>query len=187
MTIAELLHMVDEIRPNQFSELTKTLWLSEIEHRVFDEVISKGADCCPYFRFTGYTYPLNQETVLAVPDRYADVYRTYIYAKIDQSLGEIDRYNNDSLLHSSAWMDYAAWYRRHHYPRERWHFYGKIALFNPVKGKVVEDDLRVPWSESDPRCDIWGVLDNEEYISPILPCNRCERAEGDDTDSTDNP
>lgn len=187
MTIAELLHMVDEIRPNTFSELTKTLWLSEIENRVFDEVIGKGADCCPYFRFSGYTYPLNQETVLAVPDRYADVYRTYIYAKIDQSLGEIDRYNNDSQLHSAAWTEFAAWYRRHHYPRERWHFYGKTALFDPVRGKVTEDDLRASWSESDPRCETWRILDNEEYISPILPCNRCERATGNDTDSTDNP
>lgn len=186
MTIAELLHMVDEIRPNQFSELTKTLWLSEIEHRVFDEVICRGSDCCPYFRFKGYTYPLDQEVVLAVPDRYADLYRTYIYAKIDSSLGEIDRYNNDIQLHAAAWTEYAAWYRRHHYPRERWK-YVKTAFINPVTGKTVENNLRVPWSESEPRCDIWGVLDAEEYQSPILPCNRCERAAGYDTDNSDNP
>ena len=131
MTIAELIAMADEIRPNQISKQTKTLWLSEVEHRVYDEVIGRARGFCPFFEFRPYIYELNGDTQLAVPDVYADVYRAYLYGKIDMTLGEIDRYNNDAALFTAAWNDYAAWYRRHHMPRER-RPYGEITVLDPL-------------------------------------------------------
>ena len=187
MTIAELIAMVDEIRPNQISKQTKTMWLDEIENRVFDEVICRARDCCPFFAFKPYVYDLDDTTQLAAPDVYSDVYRTYLFSKIDVVLGEIDRYNNDAALFSAAWNDYAAWYRRNHYPKERRHHYGKAALFIPKHRADTTDDTGVSGTEPEPCHWYRGICRYDECFRPVLPCHCCQKAERHDTDNADEP
>jgi len=184
MTISELLSTVDEIRPNQISKETKVLWLNEIEHRVFEEIICRAADTCPFFVYRPYNYEADAEAILIVPDTYGDVYRTYLYAKLDETLGEIDRYNNDAALFSSAFHDFAAFYRRHHYPKERRHRYGKAPL--PfLYGPEPSDCGGIQRPEPDPRCERWGICGPEKCLFPVLPCYQCEEAEESDSGDAD--
>ena len=186
MTLIEMIAMVDEIRPNQISKQTKTTWLNEIEHRVFDEVLSRAECFCPWFKYKPYDYEIDDDTELAVPDYYGDVYRTYICSKIDVTLGEIDRYNNDAALFDAAWRDYAAWYRRTHMPKERRH-HGPFAFFEPLELKIYAGPESVRGSESESDDTGRRVCRYEECLGQILPCSRCTKAERHDTDNTDEP
>ena len=176
MTLIEMIAMVDEIRPNQISKQMKTMWLNEIEHRVFDEVLSRARGFCPMFEYKPYEYETDDDTELAVPDYYGDVYRTYVCSKIDVTLGEIDRYNNDAALFDAAWRDYAAWYRRTHMPKERRH-HGPFTIFEPLDIPVDAIPHIVPWDESEPADSGRRVCRYEECIGQILPCSRCTKAE----------
>lgn len=185
MTIAEVIAMVDEIRPNQITKQTKTMWLSEIEHRVFDEVMSRGIDFCPLFQFQPFSYDGDDDTPLAVPDVYGDVYRAYLYSKIDLSLGEIDRYNNDVIMFQSAWQDYAAWYRRNHLPKER-KYYGAVALFKPGEESRHATAVAVWGTEPKPCGRLWGIFGPAQCVRPVFPCYCCAEAARNDDDSTDD-
>lgn len=48
-----------------------------------------------------------------------EVYIYWLYAKIDQRLGEIARYNNDAMLFNAAWDAAAKRFNRTHMPRGR--------------------------------------------------------------------
>lgn len=188
MKLSTLLAMVDEIRPNQISKQTKTAWLNEIEHRVADEVVGTAADTCPFWEFKPYRYDADSEQDLLAPEYYCDLYRDYLYAKIDKTLGEVDRYNNDFILFQQAWNDYAAWYRRHHHPRVRYRrafFHGEIKLLRPAPQPGPDDPERFPGPKPVPQCDLWGVDGQPECFCPVLPCGHCTKATGNNSD-TDN-
>ena len=115
MKLADLIARVDMVKPNSFDKELKTSWVNEIEHRAYDEVISKARGHFGMYR--PYDYDADAERALAVPDPYVSVYEYYLYSKIDMLYSEIDRYNNDVIAFDSAWKDYASWYRRAHYPK----------------------------------------------------------------------
>lgn len=115
MTLADIIAEVDENRPNQFDKDKKTGWINEIEHKVYEQVINRSK--WQEEAFTPYRYALDAERTLAVPDAHKDVYETYLYAKMDYTNGEIERYNADAAMHSAAWTDYAAEFRRNNYPK----------------------------------------------------------------------
>ena len=114
MTLAELIAQADELRPNMFSKEMKTSWINEVESKVVKQVINKAL--WNHDTFTPYEYELNAETSLRIPDEHCDVYRTYLFAQMDYANAELDRYNADAAMHRAAWDDYAAEYRREHYP-----------------------------------------------------------------------
>ena len=186
MTTAELIAMVDEVRPNQISKQSKTTWINEIEHRVFDEVVCRGIDVCPAFQYRVFEYDTDDDRELTVPDMYGDVYRAYLYSKIDLTLGEIDRYNNDAALFQAAWQDYASWYRRNHMPKER-RFYGAVALFESNDEPEYACAGAV-WGSEPTACGrYWRICGPAKCITPVLPCYCCEKAQGNDTDTADEP
>lgn len=115
MTLAEIIASVDEMNPNQFSAQQKTRWINEVEHKVVEEVINRSEGFLIIFR--PYVYEVNAETVLKVPDQYADVYTSYLLAKIDFVNSDIERYNNAVAMHDAAFREYAAWFRRTHKPK----------------------------------------------------------------------
>lgn len=119
MTIYEVLAMVDEIQPNTFDEKVKMTWLSELDGRVFNDVVLEyehelvddGEGNMIEPTFTAYDDE-NQE--LIIPDIYADVYRHWLFAQIAYSNGETERYSNSMLMFNSSYQDYTKWYRRTH-------------------------------------------------------------------------
>lgn len=66
--------------------------------------------------FYGYT-EADIDTVLVVPDTYADVYKYYLFAMVDFATGETARYTNSMLMFNAAYSDYSHWYNRTHKPK----------------------------------------------------------------------
>lgn len=116
MTLADLIAYVDQIRPNAFDKDVMTGWVSEIEHKVYDQIINKAVGNTAEDP-TPYIYDLNDEAELLVDDAHKDVYVTYLLAQMDFANMELDRYNADTAMHQAAWHDYAAEYRRNHFPK----------------------------------------------------------------------
>lgn len=67
-------------------------------------------------RFTGYSRDFDGARELLIPPPWDEVYVYYLYAQMDQRLGEIERYNNDAALFNAAWNDAVTWYNRTHMP-----------------------------------------------------------------------
>lgn len=120
MTIAEVLAYVDEVKPNTYDENIKIGWLSEVDGKVFNDVIltherEAAEDEELMTEFTAYTED-NEYQELLIPDTYADVYKHYLFAMIDYSNGESDRYTNSMIMYNSRYQEYTYWYNRTHKP-----------------------------------------------------------------------
>lgn len=116
MTLAELISLVDKTRPNPFDTELKTLWVNEVEHRAYADVVKRALHFDRLPDYEPLNYERDSEKTLLIPDQYGDAYLAYVYSKIDFTLGESDRYNNDAEMANAAFRDYSAWYRRNHYP-----------------------------------------------------------------------
>lgn len=145
MTIEQVLAQVDEIKPNTYDDNTKILWLSELDGRIWQEIIKTHEGAEEYLKalnpsdyeevteeteedtepveeeqkepieFVGYdTVDLGK--VLLAPFPYDKLYREYIFAQIDYSNGETDRYINSATAFNAAYTDFAAFYNRTHLP-----------------------------------------------------------------------
>ncbi len=115
MTLAELIAYVDQIRPNAYDKDVETGWINEIEHKVYEQVVSRAVDSGDFYG--PYNYDRDAERTLIVEDAHKAVYVTYLLAQMDYANMELDRYNADAAMHQAAWDEYAAEYRRNHMPR----------------------------------------------------------------------
>lgn len=115
MTLAELIAYVDQIRPNAFDKDVETGWVNEIEHKVYDQVVSRAVDAGDFYG--PYTYDEDAERTLLVDDAHKGVYVYYLLAQMDYTNMELDRYDADVSMHQAAWDDFAAEYRRNHLPK----------------------------------------------------------------------
>lgn len=119
MTILEALLLVDESKPNQVEKRQKIAWLSEVDGRIFCDIIEtheKGADApgvCPR-----YDAETPEETNLLCPDPYSVLYRWYLEAQIDVINQELDKYQNSMAQFNAAYGDYARKYHREHMPKQ---------------------------------------------------------------------
>ncbi|MCI5731194.1 MAG: hypothetical protein MR304_06595 [Eubacterium sp.] len=114
MKVQEAIAKADRLRPNQYSDMEKLEWLSQLDGQVFDEVIRK-AEGNEEITFEGYDEESMNETLL-IDDRYAKAYIDYLLAQIDFYNREIGMYNNEITLFSSIYQDYKNWYIRNHMP-----------------------------------------------------------------------
>lgn len=114
MTINEVITQVDELKPNQISDDIKVRWISVLEGKIIDEIILTH-ELSEIVEFNGYTIN-DMDTVLLVPDTYADVYIYYIEAMIDETNNESARYASSMQMFNSAWQDYANYYNRNNKP-----------------------------------------------------------------------
>lgn len=112
--IEDVLATVDEIKANTYDDNVKILWLSELDGQIFNEIIltHEHDEIEP---FEGYT-DADLGTELIAPFPYDKLYRNYIFAKIDESNGETDRYQNSAAIFNASYKDYYDWYNRTHMP-----------------------------------------------------------------------
>lgn len=122
MTIAEVITELDQVRPNQYSIPQKVKWLSEVEGTIIDEVFNQAEG--NNIEFTKYVES-DAEKELMIPERFSDIYLSYLLAKIDFHDEETENYNNDVLMYQATYEQFAAWYRRQHLPKQ----YGYIRGF----------------------------------------------------------
>lgn len=116
ITIAEVISLVDSLKPNVRSNEEKTLWLNNLDRMVYEDIISthEGSEDVT---FDGYTEDTPGEQELLVPKHYgADMYRFYVEMQIDLANVEYNRYNVSSALFQAAYENYAKAYNRQHMP-----------------------------------------------------------------------
>ena len=117
MTIIEAIGRTDDLKPNNFTELDKIRWLSELEWIVKKKVIDthEGGE---NIVFNGYDETTNTEDVLLVPAPHDDIYLKWLESKIDYHNGEYAKYNNSSVAFNTAYTEFANCYNRQHMPNQ---------------------------------------------------------------------
>lgn len=117
MTIQKALDLIDELKPSQVEEDQKIAWLSQLDERIFREILcAHEKDPGMPEEFTGYTPATDRETELLAPAPYDEIYRFYLEMQIDLANMEIDKYNNSMLLYNNAWNELARMWRKSHMP-----------------------------------------------------------------------
>ena len=115
MTIEQAIFQADELKPNQVAKAQKITWLSQLDRRIFKEVISAHEpDADTPKTFAGYTQDTPPDTELLAKAPYDDLYPCFLQMHIDLVNLEYDKYNNSLLLFSSAWGQLARAYHREH-------------------------------------------------------------------------
>lgn len=117
MTIREILDEVDELKPNQITSQMKTKWLSDLDARIFSDVIqTHEKDEGTREAFTPYNQNGNGEEELLIPDEYGEIYRWYLEMQIDLAARELARYENSMTLFNVRLAEYKRKYNRDHMP-----------------------------------------------------------------------
>ncbi|MBR0040969.1 MAG: hypothetical protein IJP64_06290 [Oscillospiraceae bacterium] len=108
MTVNQIITSVDLKEPNNYTAAEKIHWLSNLDGKIFEEVIKthEGYDpdtdaFTPYFDGT-------EELLIQVPYG-EDLYIHYLIAMIAQGNGEITRYNQQIALYNAC---YSQWWNR---------------------------------------------------------------------------
>lgn len=115
MTLMEALHRIDTIKPNSYSQIEKTKWLSSLDGIVKTEIIDmhEGGNVT----FNGYSDATSPTTELLVPAPYDDLYLFWLESKIDYWNGEVGKYNNSIAMFNEAYSNYERYYNRTHMPK----------------------------------------------------------------------
>ena len=116
MTIKDAIAMVDRLKPNQYDEAQKIAWLSQLDGKIFLELIATHEGAA-IDSFAGYAPDVDVETELLVEFPHAqDVYNYYLQSMIDRENGEIAKFNQSAALFNESYNSYAGWYNRNHTP-----------------------------------------------------------------------
>lgn len=109
MTLGEIIAEVDELKPNTYDDTIKVRWLSELDGRIYHEVICTHEADEDQEEYKGHS-EVSED--LLVKDPYTDIYRHYLYAMIDYTNGETDRYQNSMLMFNNAYQTFCNYYNR---------------------------------------------------------------------------
>ena len=112
MTVLEIINRADTLEPNAYSADEKIRWLSNLDGKIFEEVIKThegGAES-----FTPYSTG-DEELLLAEPYG-EDVYTHYIAAMIASGNSEVSRYNQQIAMYNANYGQWFNWYTRTHRP-----------------------------------------------------------------------
>lgn len=129
MTINDALALIDEINANSYDTKIKIGWLSQLDGRVFNDIIlthehelvDDGSEEGNLIEptFPGYDETTSLDTKLIIDDTYSDVYINYLMAMIAYSNGETERYQNSMIMYNTNYKEYADWYNRTHSPIQK--------------------------------------------------------------------
>ena len=119
MTIQQVLDSIDECKPNAFSMQQKIAWLSETEHQVVEEILKCHEGWPEGLEFEGYNDETPMDTVMLVPDAYAEIYHHALARKMDSKNGELDKYQNNTLLFNAMYQAFSDYWTRTHMPKSK--------------------------------------------------------------------
>jgi len=127
MQIDEIIAKVDSLEPNQYDQEAKISWLSQLDGKIFAEIILTH-DRIPT-RLLGHSfrdpdsgmivykpYESGNEQLIAGPPYGEDMYCYYLEAMIALNNMEAAKYNQKMLMYNNAYQEYANWYNRTHRP-----------------------------------------------------------------------
>lgn len=115
MTIIEAIGIINALKPNNYTELDKVGWLSEIEWMIKSNIIDTH-ESREDIIFNGYDQNTNTETKLLVSDPYDDLYIKWLEAKIDYHNAEYGKYNNSMTAFNNIYQAFERYYNRTHKP-----------------------------------------------------------------------
>ena len=105
MKLRELIEIVDDYKPNAFSDAAKTAWVNEVEGVVqTDIMLVSAADVIEY------DYEEDSETELLVPAPWHKLYRSYLEAMIDYHHAEYNLYATTLERANEDLDEYRKWY-----------------------------------------------------------------------------
>lgn len=115
MTIKEAIDRLDGLKPNQYETEDKVKWLSDLDFRIYRDVIlthEHDEDIKPFKPYT--VDDLGKK--LIVDDPYTEVYTAYLKMKIDEENAETARYNNSAILFNAYYDDFAKYWNKTYLP-----------------------------------------------------------------------
>ncbi len=116
MTIKECIDTVFVVKPHEYTVSDQVKWLSFIEAVIINEVLKthEGYDG-RHDDFIEYS-PDNTSVELIVPSPYDRLYTAFLTMKIDETNGEMAKYNVSASLYNSYMMEYRKYYNKTHMP-----------------------------------------------------------------------
>lgn len=113
MTVSQIIRIVDDIKPNAFTNETKTAWLNEVEGMVQTEVFLFAP-----VEVIQYDYAKDQDTVLLVDPPHDKLYQAYLTARVDFANGEYNKYQNTMQMFNSFFGEFMRWYALNYRPAD---------------------------------------------------------------------
>lgn len=114
MKIIEAIGIVNELKPNAYSQDRKVEWLSALDSMVQRLVYDKHENS-PSCGFVGYPNDVDPDTDLLV-NGYDQMYVRWLAAQIDLNQGEFAKYNNSIEMFNAEWDKFTGEYNRTHMP-----------------------------------------------------------------------
>lgn len=118
MTIIEAINKIDALKPNNYTQNDKIVWLSLLDGVIAKEIID-AHEKDDSSGFNGYdnTTPLDTELIVCAP--YDDLYIKWLEAQIDYCNGEYGKYANSSLMYNAAYTSFERYYNRNNMPLKK--------------------------------------------------------------------
>lgn len=113
MTLSQAINMVDNIKPNAFSDEIKTAWLNEVEGLVQTEVLLLAIEDVKTYR-----YDRDHGAELLAKPPHDKIYWTYLSAMVDFGNGEYNKYQNTMQLFNSFFAEYQGWFALRYRPAD---------------------------------------------------------------------
>ena len=104
-TLKSVIEMVDEIKPNAFSNEAMTQWLNECEGLVQTEVLLFASE-----EIITYHYDADKDKELLAQPPHDKIYWAYLTAMIDFANGEYNKYQNSLQLYNNAYGNFLRWF-----------------------------------------------------------------------------
>ena len=105
MTLSQVIQAVDEVKPNAFSNETKTAWLSEAEGMVQTQILLWASE-----EIITYDYGADKDAELLVQPPHDKLYPAYLEARIDYANGEYNKYQNTMQMFNEFFSEFMRWF-----------------------------------------------------------------------------
>lgn len=127
MKCAEIIARVDSLSPNQYSVNDKLSWLSELDGKIFlevilthedirEDIISRAEHDDVSGQLTWPSYLSSDDAVIVDATYGMDMYCYYLQAMIALNNAESTKYNAATVAFNNAYQSWANWYNRTHRP-----------------------------------------------------------------------
>ena len=114
MKAMDIIERVDLMEPNDYSPEQKLHWLSNLDGKIYREVIKTHEDA--FIAWAGEYQTGEEELIIGAPYG-EDIYYYYLQAMIAAENGETQRYNKRMTMFNSCYQQWTNWYNRVHMPR----------------------------------------------------------------------
>ena len=111
MTIQEAIAEANSLSNNLIDEALKIKWLSELDGRIYYEIIAPNAKSGA---FKEYTQNTPSDTELIVPHPWDSLYVSYLEMEIARVSADNVRYANSRILFNDRYGAFSSWYVRTH-------------------------------------------------------------------------